>query len=52
MSKEHTLAEEIVREAAKIPLKSQEHILSVINAMLFTRETMNREQALKKGNGN
>ncbi len=43
------LAEKIVKEAAKIPLESQKHILSVINAMLFTRETINQKQALKKG---
>ena len=39
------LAEKIVKEAAKIPLES--HILSVINAMVFTRETIGREQELK-----
>lgn len=42
------VAEEIMKEAAKIPLESQKHILSVINAMIFTRETINREQVMKK----
>lgn len=42
------LAEEIVREASKIPLESQKHILSVINAMVFTRQTLNRERVMKK----
>ncbi len=42
------LAEEIVKEAAKIPLESQKHILSVINAMIFTREAVIREQNTKK----
>ena len=42
------LAEEIVKEAAKIPLESQKHILSVINAMIFTREAVIREQTIKK----
>lgn len=42
------LAEEIVREASKIPLESQKHILSVINAMIFTRQTLNRERVMKK----
>lgn len=48
MSKNKCLAEEIVKEAAKIPLESQKHILSVINAMVFTRETVSREQIIKK----
>lgn len=48
MPENNLLAEEIVKEAAKIPLESQKHILSVMNAMVFTRETMNREQTLKK----
>lgn len=48
MPNNRTLAEKIVKEAAKIPLESQKHILSVMNAMVFTRETMNREQTLKK----
>ena len=48
MPENNLLAEEIVKEAAKIPLESHTHILSVMNAMVFTRETMNREQTLKK----
>ena len=50
MSGSRKLAEEIARNAEKIPLESQEHILSVINAMIFTRETINREQAATAGN--
>lgn len=49
MPNNRTLAEKIVKEAAKIPLESQKHILSVINAMVFTRETICREQELKNG---
>ena len=48
MPKNKWLAEEIVREAAKIPLESQKHILSVINAMVFTREAISREKIIKK----
>ena len=47
MPENKLLAERIVNEAAKIPLESQKHILSVINAMVFTRETIGREQELK-----
>ena len=49
MPENKLLAERIVKEAAKIPLESQKHILSVINAMVFTRETISRKQIIKKG---
>lgn len=49
MPEKNLLADQIVKEAAKIPLESQKHILSVINAMVFTRETIHREQTLKEG---
>lgn len=51
MTEKRLLAEQIVKEAANIPLESQRHILSVINAMVFTRDAIRREEAPKSRKG-